>query len=263
MSKNTVFTCPVCKSMLYETENSFVCKSNHNFDKARQGYVNLLISSRRGIHGDDKLMVDARQHFLKKGYYSPMRHAVNDILGKGNTVLDAGCGEGYYTMLFSENNEVFGVDISKEAVKKASSRCKNASFAVASVYDLPVLRESVDVVVNIFSPDSQSEFLRILKPNGRLINVTPMQDHLFELKKAVYDNPYRNPFISPERSGFCILSSTEIKYKISLCCKEDILSLFCMTPYYYNTSPNDIKKLEHLQKLDTRVEFLITEYKKT
>ena len=82
MKDQTVFRCPVCKAALQETEKGFLCASNHNFDKAKQGYVNLLMSNKQGTHGDDRLMVEARQSFLDKGYYSPMRTAVNEVLGR-------------------------------------------------------------------------------------------------------------------------------------------------------------------------------------
>jgi 23S rRNA (guanine745-N1)-methyltransferase len=262
MSENTIFCCPVCKSALTETEKNFICPLNHNFDKAKQGYVNLLMSNKQGTHGDDRLMVEAREDFLEKGYYSQMRNAVNDIVGKGHTILDAGCGEGYYTSAFCESNTVFGIDISKEALKKASRKCKKASFAVASIYDLPIANECLDVVINIFAPDSQAEYLRTLKNGGRLITVTPMENHLMELKKAVYDNPYKNQYVDPSRQGFVIQSMKDLKYEITLDCNKDIINLFKMTPYYYNTSPSDKQKLENIDKLKTKVEFLITEYKK-
>lgn len=257
-----MFLCPVCKELLTENEKSFVCPNNHNFDKAKQGYVNLLMSNKQGNHGDDKLMVKARQAFLEKGYYAPMREGVKNILGKGNTVLDAGCGEGYYTKAFAENNKVYGIDVSKEALKLAARKCENASFAVASIYEMPFPDKVFDVIINIFAPDSQDEFLRLLKPKGRLIMVTPMEEHLMELKSAVYEKPYKNPYVDPSRNGFTILSSTEIKYSITLESTEDITSLFKMTPYYYNTSPADRQKLENIDTLETKVRFLITEYEK-
>ncbi len=262
MSNQTLFTCPVCKNILQQNEKSLICPNNHNFDKAKQGYVNLLMSNKQGNHGDDKLMVQARQHFLEKDYYLPMRTEVNNILGQDNIVLDAGCGEGYYTSVFSENNTVYGIDVSKEALKVASRKCKNAYFAVASIYELPFLNEAFDTVINIFAPDSQTEFLRVLKPNGRLIMVTPMKNHLMELKNTVYDTPYKNSYVNPERYGFVINSTKEVKYKITLKNNEDIISLFKMTPYYYNTSVADRQKLDELNSLTTRVEFLITEYRK-
>ncbi|MBE6718729.1 MAG: methyltransferase domain-containing protein [Ruminococcaceae bacterium] len=262
MSNQTQFFCPVCSLPLSEEEKSFTCPKNHCFDKAKQGYVNLLISNKQGTHGDDKLMVKARQSFLEKGYYGKLRDEIEFIIGKGNVLLDAGCGEGYYTSCFSENNDVFGIDISKEALKIAARKCKNARFAVASIYDIPLCDESVDVVVNIFAPDSPSEYLRLIKPNGRLIMVTPMENHLMELKKAVYDNPYTNAYVEPSRDGFVIKSQKEVKYEINLETNEDIISLFKMTPYYYNTSQKDIHKLDGYNDLVTRVEFLITEYEK-
>lgn len=259
---DTLFVCPVCKSPLAETEKGFVCPNNHNFDKAKQGYVNLLMSNKQGNHGDDKLMVKARQAFLDKGYYSPLRDCVSGVIGKGNTLLDAGCGEGYYTSLFCENNTVYGIDVSKEALKLAARKCKNGSFAVASIYEMPFGDDSFDAVVNIFAPDSKDEFLRVLKRGGRLIMVTPLENHLMRLKETVYDTPYKNPYVDPSRDGFIIRSSRELKYEITIDCNEDIVSLFKMTPYYYNTSQGDRQKLDNINSLTTNVEFLVTEYEK-
>jgi len=117
--EESMFICPVCKSRLFKLQNQFKCLKGHSFDISKEGYVNLLMSNAQGKrHGDDKLMVKARKSFLDKGYYSFLRDKINEIIGSGNTVLDSGCGEGYYTELFSENNDVLGIDISKEALKR-------------------------------------------------------------------------------------------------------------------------------------------------
>ncbi|MBR6682006.1 MAG: methyltransferase domain-containing protein [Clostridia bacterium] len=259
-----LWVCPICREALCEGDTGFRCKNGHSFDKARQGYVNLLISSKGNKnHGDDKLMVKARKDFLDKGYYAPLREKVNEILGKGNVVLDAGCGEGYYTSLFAENNDVYGIDVSKDAVKYASSRCKNAAFAVASLSDIPLPDESVDVIINIFAPDFPDEILRVLKPNGRLIVVSPLENHLIELKNAIYDNPYPNSPQSPERNGFVLKSEHSLKFSIDIDNNEDLTSLFKMTPYYYKTSQQDQMKLQSLENITTKIEFFIAEYEKT
>ena len=262
MTEQILFVCPVCKQPLKLNNRSLVCSNGHSFDIAKQGYVNLLMSNKQGNHGDDKLMVNSRQSFLEKGFYAPMREKVNEILGSGSTVLDAGCGEGYYTSLFAENNFVFGIDVSKEALKKAAKKAPSASFAVASIYEMPFSDSSLDVCINIFAPDSQSEYLRVLKKGGRLITVTPMAEHLMELKSAIYDTPYENPYVDPAKEGFEILSSTNVKYGFTLDCNEDVLNLFKMTPYYYNTSQKDAQKLNEISSLDVNAAFLITEYKK-
>ena len=74
---------------------------------------------------------------MEKGYYAPLRQKLVEILGEGNTVLDVGCGEGYYTSLFAEKNTVCGIDISKDALKYAAKKCKNSAFAVASIAEIP------------------------------------------------------------------------------------------------------------------------------
>lgn len=235
----------------------------HSFDKAKEGYVNLLLKNSSGKrHGDDKLMVAARKAFLDKGYYAALRESIAKILGKNHTVLDSGCGEGYYTSRFAEDNTVMGIDISKDALKYAAKRCKNASFAVASIAQIPLSDNSVDAVINIFAPDSPAEFARVLDTNGRLIAVQPLENHLWELKSAIYEKPYKNPPLELKKQGFELKSTKEVKYKITLENSEDILSLFKMTPYYYKTSESDQKKLSNLNSLRVSLEFIISEYVK-
>lgn len=259
--EDSVFTCPVCRSRLQAQGNTLRCPAGHTFDKARQGYVNLLMAQGHGKrHGDDRLMVQARQQFLDKGYYAPLRQALCDLLGSGHRVLDAGCGEGYYTASMAEGNQVCGIDISKDALKYAARRCPQAAFAVASIAAIPLASRSVDTVVSIFAPDSPSEFSRVLAPGGRLIRAVPMEDHLMELKAAVYDKPYRNPPPDTARAGFFLRNSRRVSYCITLNEPEDIRALFKMTPYYYKTSRTDQQKLEALTTLTVGLDFLVTEH---
>ena len=50
--------------------------------------------------------------------------------------------------------------------------------------------------------------------------------------------------------------------EIALESNEDILSLFAMTPYFYNTRTEDRKKLSELKFLKTNTEFEILIYRK-
>ena len=261
--KQSLFCCPVCKDTLFIRPDGLRCFRGHHFDKAKQGYVNLLRSNSSGGHGDDKLMVAARSNFLNKGYYAPLRDAVTTLTGENHTVLDAGCGEGYYTQSFAQQNTVCGVDISKEALKVATRRVPDAQFAVASVAALPFGDGSVDTVVNIFAPDVNQEYLRVLKTGGRLIMVQPREEHLWELKCAVYDTPYKNPAPETKREGFRVTDTQTVEYTITLENNTDIQALFQMTPYYYKTSRSDQQKLASLNTLQTRLSFLITVYEKT
>ena len=117
--------CPVCAGALEKRAGAYLCPKNHSFDIAKSGYVNLLLNSSQGHHGDDKLMVRARRDFLDKGYYDRFIAAVADAAAEFTppeaTVLDAGCGEGYYTnAMHSEVMQCVGVDIAKNAVQAAA-----------------------------------------------------------------------------------------------------------------------------------------------
>ena len=70
--------CPVCAGALERRAGAYLCPKNHSFDIAKSGYVNLLLNSSQGHHGDDKLMVRARRDFLDKGYYDRFIAAVAD-----------------------------------------------------------------------------------------------------------------------------------------------------------------------------------------
>ena len=195
--------CPVCGGRLAREKTVWRCESRHSFDVARSGYVNLLPPSASGKrHGDDKRMVAARTAFLSRGYYDHLIGAVAgscaQLTGPDACVLDAGCGEGTYTRAIYDAlaakggcPQLLGADISAEAVRRAARQVPEGIFCAASTAHLPLAAESLDLIVNIFSPLMAEEFLRVLKPGGYLLRVVPMERHLFELKAAVYDTAIR------------------------------------------------------------------------
>lgn len=267
------FCCPVCKEELNLDGRTYKCINNHCFDCAKQGYVNLLQSnkSKSKRHGDDKLMIEARTEFLNTDSYKPLCDLMCELLKKyvpqNASVLDAGCGDCYYTekiekALADRNASVVGVDISKSALIAAAKRSKSINLAVASVFSLPVGDLSCDAVLNVFSPFAPEEYARVLKSGGVLLRVIPLENHLFSLKKAIYDNPLKNPEESTEIDGFTLAESQELKYSIELKSNEQIESLFKMTPYYYKTSRTDQQKVEKLSTLQTEIEFCVLVYKK-
>ena len=180
----SIFCCPSCQKPLCREERRLVCPAGHSFDVARSGYVNLLLSQQTGRkhHGDDKRMVKARSAFLERGYYDPMRQELIKqglaAARQGMTVLDAGCGEGYYTAEMAKTlrereyrPKVAGIDISKAALQEAAKRDGESEYAVASCFHLPVAGESVDLLLSVFAPYCGEEFLRVLKPDGQFIMV--------------------------------------------------------------------------------------------
>ena len=94
------FICPICKETFKKINNSYICVNNHCFDISKKGTINLL-RSQKSSHGDDKMMVNARRNFLNKGYYNPLldilKKQVLDTASNGDTIIDCGCGECWYT----------------------------------------------------------------------------------------------------------------------------------------------------------------------
>ena len=235
---------------------------------AKEGYVNLLLSQKNAdSHGDDKEMVASRTAFLEGGYYAPLRDKVCEIiksLGVDKVrLLDAGCGEGYYTSAYSGISEAtYGIDISKSAVRSASKKCKNAFFAVASVYHLPLMDNSFDLIVNCFSPNAPEEFSRVLCDGGHLIYVVPAPRHLWELKNVLYETPYENEEKVEQYEGFRLERVESVTTEFTLDTNEKIKNLFHMTPYTWNTPKDGIKRLDNVDTLSVTADFRVHVFRK-
>ena len=267
---DTVWMCPVCGESLTESGLSLVCQSRHCFDRAKKGAVYLLPPNRKHskLPGDDPDMVRARREFLSKGYYVHLREtiirALSPYMGENSVLLDAGCGEGYYTSGIHAafpGTAVCGVDISKTAANYAAKTDPTGSYAVASVFHLPVLDGACSAVVSIFAPYCGEEFRRVLKPGGIFVMAIPAAKHLWELKAAVYDHPYENAVKDYALEGFTFLEKREAKREIHLDSAGDIQALFGMTPYAYRTGAKERERLQALETLTVRAEFEVLTYR--
>ncbi len=265
--------CPLCCGSLHREGKSLRCPSGHCYDYAKSGYVNLLMSQQGKLHGDDRPQVRARTAFLSAGHYQPLLDAIVTsalpYLPKNPNVFDAGCGEGWYTETLANTlkNQGYspyciGVDISKDALAVAAKRPVAAEFAVASLFHLPLNDSWADFILNVFAPDCIEEFSRILKSGGVYVKAIPLEDHLLELKQAVYESVYENEVVIPQYEGFELLSNTVLRQTLHLPDKETVKNLFAMTPYARKTSHSDMEKLEALSSLDTTVSFSVLLYQK-
>lgn len=267
------FVCPKCGKKLNIEEGRAVCENGHSYDRAKGGYYNLLLSQKGGVHGDNKDMVLARRAFLSAGYYAPLARyvatQVSEYTPTRGSVLDAGAGEGYYTDVIERTlydrdgvSDVSAFDISKDAVREIGKKNPRISLAVAGSYHMPVADESIDTVVNTFSPLALSETRRVLKSGGHFIMAIPGENHLFGLKEAIYETPYKNVVEDTALEGFELIEDEPLTYKIGLDTPEAVRDLFMMTPYAYRTKPQDRDKILSLPSLDTEVDFRVFVYKK-
>ncbi len=266
----SLLCCPVCGARLLEESARYCCPAGHRFDRAKQGYVNLLQSQRASskVHGDDRGMVCARAAFLERGYYEPLRRALVEKVyfytEKSSVIADAGCGECWYTAAVAKEMPqavVLGFDLSKDALKWGAKRSDRLILAVASCYHLPLEDRAADGVLNLFSPLAAAEYHRVLRRGGYLFRVLPGPSHLLALKRAVYEKPLPNPEEPEALERFSLVETVKLRDRITLENSAEIAALFQMTPYYYKTAPADREKLAALQTLTTETEFFLRVYR--
>ena len=145
----------------------------------------------------------------------------------------------------------------------AAKRKSGVNFAAASVFHIPVMTESCDILLTMFAPYCGEEYCRVLKKDGIMIMVIPSENHLWELKSKIYDTPYKNEVKNYQLEGFEFIDSEKIRYTMEIPENSDILSLFSMTPYYYKTGKIEQQRLNELKSLVTQADFELLTYKKT
>ncbi len=243
--------CPACQLPLRQTEQTLGCDNQHQYDVAKQGYVNLhLVQHKKSKHpGDSPEMVTARRSFLSQGHYQPLAEHLSQLIAHHHAItdmslFDAGCGEGYYVStlrgllqtLYPEAT-YSGIDIAKSAVAKAAKRLSDGHFAVASTFAIPVASHVKSIAIQIFAPSSAAEIHRILADDGIWITVDPAQDHLFELKECVYDAPARHEIDKSCPEGFELLKTETLKFAIDVQKHPNTReALLQMTPFYWSIS---------------------------
>lgn len=262
--------CPICKKPLVKEAHSFLCEAGHCFDISKEGYVNLLYGKNKSgsLIGDNRDMALSRRDFLSKGYFSALSEGLIGMIKQyteGTPVLcDICCGEGWYgeQVKNSIDCELISFDISKEMLRLCAKRKKSDLCFVANGNSIPLESGSVDLAFHLFAPFQEEEFSRIIKQDGLILTAVAGENHLFELKELLYDTPYKNDEAAPETKSLTLKEKRKFTKKVVLQSKEDIQSLFRMTPYYYHTSDSDKAKIEALETLEVTTEFAVYVYKK-
>lgn len=261
--------CPLCQHALTLDEKRWFCVNLHSFDVAKEGYVNLLPVQYKKSRspGDTAEAVQARRAFLQAGYYQPLRDTIQRILEplKAQTILDVGCGEGYYTSAMSDvAAKVVGLDIAKPAVQIAAKRYSSMTWLVASGAKLPFSDQSLDVVTSFFSPLPLEEMARVLKSSGYVLMVTPATDHLFSVREALFGTVQAHTpekFISHLETAFTLVDQQTVSYSLQLD-HAGLSNLIAMTPYAWKARAENRALLEAKEQFSTQASFQIYLFKK-
>lgn len=272
-----IFRCPVCAAALASADGVRRCPAGHCYDIAKEGYVNLLLAQQRRSSdpGYSKEMIAGRRDFFDAGHYQRLADGVADEVlrrlpdTQRPVVLDAGCGEGYYLRRLRSAAEQqgrdlvrAGLDISKHGVRVAARRDAGGHYAVAGSFGMPVLADSVDVLITHFSPVSTDDFAGVLRPGGVVLVGGPGVDHLYEFKELLYDRPehFQPTDQLAEEDGFEPLDSVTIRYPLRLRGPGQVANLLLMTPYYWTVDAATRDRLAARDTLDVTVDVRLRAY---
>ncbi|EFN98295.1 rRNA(guanine-N1)-methyltransferase [Streptococcus mitis SK564] len=247
----TAFACPICQENLTLLETSLKCCNRHSFDLAKFGYVNLAPQIKQSTNYD-KENFQNRQQILEAGFYHAILETVSDLLANSDTsttVLDIGCGEGFYSRKLQESHPdktFYAFDISKDSVQIAAKSEPNwaVNWFVGDLARLPITDASMDILLDIFSPANYGEFRRVLSKDGILIKVIPTKNHLKEIRQKVQDQltnkDYSNQDIKEHfQEHFTILSSQTASLTKTITA-EQLQALLSMTPLLFHIDQTKI-----------------------
>lgn len=262
--------CPICEKPLCRQDRSLVCPENHSFDIARQGYVNLLpVQRRHSAHpGDTREQVLSRREFLEGGFYAPIADALISAAEQYEAfgpVLDVGCGGGYYCTRLARamSAELVGLDISKDAVRYAAGKYKDARWLCATAARIPVEDGAAGLLTSLFAVTLPEEFRRVLRENGLFFQVLAAQDHLLGLKKIIYDELlFRDKDTVPELPGFALLESIPIRFSFTVEGPQ-VQNLFAMTPHLFRVSKAGADRLRETQTLTDTASCVLNVFRRT
>ncbi len=268
--------CPIDGAPLECHDKQLCCEHGHTFDIARQGYVNLLpVQHKRSRQpGDSKEMVAARTRFLNSGLYQPLASRLARITSalfpenRQISLMDAGCGEGYYSSTVFKYLEdrgagntisFIGLDISKPAILEAAKRNRKITWLVGTNRQPPVTPASIDIILCVFGFHSFEGFRHILKPGGRVILVEPGPDHLKELREVIYSEVKKShpQDLTPVmETGFSLADEQSLQYKTGEISKHMIADLLLMTPHFYRANKAGREAATRLESLDLTVDIV-------
>ncbi|MFB6631001.1 methyltransferase domain-containing protein [Streptomyces sp. NPDC056362] len=244
--------CPACRTRRLHLDHAALrCPRGHTFDIARHGYAGLLTGT-RATSGDDAAMVQARDRFLSTGSYAPIREVGARLAAEGlperATVVDVGCGTGYYLAGVLDQlsgARGLGLDTSVRALRLAARAHDRAAAVAWDVFrPFPLADRTADVVLDVFAPRNPAEFHRVLRPSGRLIVVRPTGRHLAELRDRVAAmvtiDPDKEQRLHRALSPFFEAVVTEQMEYTATLSRPEVLDLVAMTPSARHVSRADL-----------------------
>lgn len=164
-------------------------------------------------------------------YFLNLRlNIINNFIPKNKKlkILDAGCGEGHLIKILCENNinnQYYGIDITKIALKDAIKRNPLATILYQDITDIKFNNDYFDFIICsdviehvIYYNDGLNELKRVVKNNGYIILCIPNEILLTIFRFFLGRNPIKVPDHVNSFTPYKLkkILNLEIKNKINL-----------------------------------------------
>ena len=264
-----VFQCPICKdNMNLNDEGSFVCENRHCFDLSSKGYINFIPNQKQIKY--KKNLFENRQEVFLNGFYKNVSDEIYNVIidyfknEKFINILDAGCGEGYYSLKLDHKEgikrNIFAMDIVKDAIKIASRNISSVKWIVGDISNIPLKANSINAIINILTPSSYDEFTRVLSDDGILIKVIPGNEYLKEIRNSIKDQ-LKNKSYSNEKvinyfkDNMKFIEKRKVKYTLPVS-KHQLECFLEMTPMTFGIDTSKVN-IDNINCITIDLEVLV------
>ncbi|MEJ8764798.1 putative RNA methyltransferase [Oceanobacillus sp. HCA-5259] len=265
-----IFICPVCGGKVEVVDHkSMICSNRHTFDFAKQGYINMLTRSMK-VNYDKELFAARQRIIMKHNLYDPLHRRLLEVIQaeteshSRSLLLDAGAGEGSHLTKILDQKEGsvtgIGIDISKEGIRLAASKCDTVMWLVGDLANIPIKNDVLHAIINILSPANYQEFKRVLAENGLMIKVVPGKNYLIELREAILDER-KHSFTNEEtislfKQHFSDVKTEELTYTKALN-QAELNDLIKMSPLSWNADQESINNLRKREQFEITIDLSI------
>lgn len=277
--------CPLDGLPLTVTGAALRCPDGHDFDRARQGYANLLpVQFKASRHpGDNATMVTARRRVLDAGVFDALAsHVAEQVLAMAATVVDsapvvvdAGCGEGSHTARLKAELAraygasafgVFGTDLSRPAILAAARRHPASGWAVANNTRLPVMKGRAGVITSLFGFETWQPWAALQDAGQWVVVVDAGPRHLFELRELIYPTVRLHPPPNDDAAlaaGYQRVGRFSNEYVSGLLNGDCLADLLSMTPHAHRTDTATSDRLRSVPATRLTVDTVIRTYRRS
>ena len=280
--------CPIDGTALSLVGRTLVCERRHAYDLSRHGHVNLLPVQFKpsGAPGDSAAMVASRRRVLDAALFDPLaeallEHVVDSAVSAVSAadegaplLVDAGCGEGFYTHRMAERLaaqestravRVLGSDISAPAVSAAAKRHRDLAWCVANNTRLPIVRGRAGVIVSLFGFETWGPWSALQSNGQRVVVVDAAPRHLIELRERVYERVRVHgapPDAAAGEAGYERVDERRITFVNTAVPHERLADVLAMTPHAHRVGERGRRALAELASLDLTIDALLRVYRR-